>query len=425
VEKVVSVIMAGGQGSRLFPLTKYRSKPAVPIAGRFRLIDIPISNCIHSGYRRIFILTQFASVSLHRHIFASYRFDGFRKEFITILAAQQTLESRDWFQGTADAVRQNLVHIQGVGDRVLILSGDHLYRMDYRKFVAFHERSGADITISVTPVAAERVGEFGVMRVDPSGRIVEFREKPRDAAAVEEMRVPEEIFEEHGIEARGRTHLASMGIYVFNWKVLSDALASSTDEDFGRQVIPRAIRERKVFAYFFDDYWEDIGTVPSFFEANINLTRPLPRFNFYDEDRPIFTNPRFLPGAKILASDVQSSILCEGTIINRSSIRDSVVGVRSRVGEGSRLDRVVVMGADFYESREDFLLAASRGVPGMGIGRDVEIRNAIIDKNARVGDGVKIFNVRGVKDEQAENYHFVDGIVVIPKNAVIPPGSVI
>jgi len=425
MDKVVSVIMAGGQGIRLSPLTRIRSKPAVPIAGRFRLIDIPISNCIHSGYRRIFILTQFASVSLHRHIFASYRFDGFQKEFITILAAQQTLESRDWFQGTADAVRQNLTHIQGIGDRVLILSGDHLYRMDYRKFVAFHERSGADITISVTPIMTDRVSEFGVMKVDASGRIVEFKEKPRDSDSVEAMRVPEEVFEEHGVEPAGRTHLASMGIYVFNWKVLKDILASSTDEDFGRQVIPLAIRERKAFAYFFDDYWEDIGTIPTFFEANINLTRPLPRFNFYDEDRPIYTIPRYLPGAKILAADVQSSILCEGSIVNRSWIRDSIIGVRSRIGEGSRMDRVAMMGADFYESRDDLLLAASRGVPAVGIGRESEIRNAIIDKNARIGDGAKIVNARGVQEEQAENYSIVEGVVVIPKNAVIPSGSVI
>jgi glucose-1-phosphate adenylyltransferase len=425
MESVVTVIMAGGQGSRLYPLTKIRSKPAVPIAGRFRLIDIPLSNCIHSGFRRIFILTQFASVSLHRHIFAAYRFDGFQKEFITILAAEQTLESQDWFQGTADAVRQNLRHIQGIGDLVLILSGDHLYRMDYRKFVAFHERSGADITISVTPVRAEKAGEFGVMRVDASGRIVEFREKPKDAASVEAMRIPEEIFEEHGVAPAGRTHLASMGIYIFNWKVLKDLLESTTEEDFGRQIIPLAIRERKAYAYFFDEYWEDIGTIPTFFETNLDLTQPLPKFNFYDEDRPIFTHPRSLPGAKILSSDVQTSVLCEGSIINRSSIRDSIIGIRSRIGEGSRVERTVMMGADFYESQEDLILDASRGVPGIGIGRDCEIRNAIIDKNARIGDGVRIVNSRGVKDERADHYCLVEGIVVVPKNAVIPAGTAI
>jgi glucose-1-phosphate adenylyltransferase len=425
MSKVVTVIMAGGQGSRLYPLTKIRSKPAVPIAGRFRLIDIPISNCIHSGYRRIFILTQFASVSLHRHIFNAYRFDGFNKEIISILAAQQTLESRDWFQGTADAVRQNLVHIQNFGDRVLILSGDHLYRMDYRKFVEFHERTGADITISVTPVRAAQVGEFGVMKVDGSGRIVEFREKPKTPEAVEAMRIPEEVMEERGIAAGDRTHLASMGIYVFNWKVLKELLEKTTAEDFGRQLIPVAIRERRVFGYFFDDYWEDIGTIPSFFEANLHLTQPLPRFNFYDEDRPIFTNARFLPGAKLLTSEVHHSILCEGSIINRSTIRDSIVGVRARIGEGSRIERTIVMGADYYESREDLMLAAAKGIPPVGIGRGAEIRNAIIDKNARIGDRVRIVNARNVRNEQAENYSLVDGIAVVPKNAVLLDGTVI
>jgi glucose-1-phosphate adenylyltransferase len=423
--KVVAVIMAGGQGSRLYPLTKIRSKPAVPFAGRFRLIDIPISNCIHSGYRKIFILTQFASVSLHRHIFATYRFDSFHKEFISILAAQQTIESRDWFQGTADAVRQNLGHIRNVGERVLILSGDHLYRMDYRKFVEFHERSGADISISVTPVPVGQVGDLGVMRVDGSGRIIEFREKPKDPAVIESLRVPEDVFERHGIEPGDRTHLASMGIYIFNWKVLTDILEGTTQEDFGRQVIPLAIRERRVFAYFFDDYWEDIGTIPSFFQANLDLTQVLPRFNFYDEDRPIFTNARFLPGAKILAADVQHSILCEGSIVNRSVLRHSIIGVRSRIGDGSRIERTVVLGADFYESRDDLMLAAGKGVPAIGIGRDCEIRNAIIDKNARIGDGVRIVNARGIRDEQNENYCIVDGITVVPKNAVIPNATVI
>ncbi|MGD0783729.1 MAG: sugar phosphate nucleotidyltransferase, partial [Candidatus Aminicenantales bacterium] len=308
--KVVSVIMAGGQGSRLFPLTKIRSKPAVPIAGRFRLIDIPISNCIHSDYRRIFVLTQFASESLHRHIFLTYRFDSFHEDFVTLLSAQQTLESRDWYQGTADAVRQNLNFIKNQGDLVLILSGDHLYRMDYRRFVEFHVRSGADLTISVAPVPADQAHEFGVMKVGRGGHIAEFKEKPKDPAAIESMRVEESVFEEYGVPSAGRTHLASMGIYVFNWSVLKEMLETTTTEDFGRQIVPEAIKRKKVFAYFFDGYWEDIGTIPSFFEANLNLTQPLPKFNFYDEEKPIFTQARFLPGSKILHSDVARSILC-------------------------------------------------------------------------------------------------------------------
>jgi glucose-1-phosphate adenylyltransferase len=423
--KIATIIMAGGQGSRLFPLTKIRSKPAVPIAGRFRLIDIPISNCIHSGYRKIFILTQFASESLHRHIFAAYRFDSFHKDFIAILAAQQTIDNRTWFQGTADAVRQNLPYIQDAGDLVLILSGDHLYRMDYRKFVEAHERTGADISIAVIPVGSEQVPELGVMKADDTGRIVEFKEKPKDPGTIESMAVSPDIFTANGIEPQGRTHLASMGIYIFKWKVLKNLLESTTAEDFGRQVIPLSIKENRVFAHFFDGYWEDIGTIPSFFEANLNLTRPLPRFNFYDEQRPVFTHARFLPGSKIVDAEVHSSILCEGSIINRATIRDSIIGVRSRIGEGTRLERTVMMGADFFESHAELTAGASQGIPPIGVGRSCEIRNAILDKNARIGDGVRLLNEAGVQARECDEYCIVDGIIVVPKNAVLPSGTVV
>lgn len=422
---VVSLILAGGQGSRLYPLTKVRSKPAVPLAGRFRLIDISISNSIHSNVRSIFVLTQFASESLHRHIFTTYRFDRFHRDYITLLSAQQTLRSRDWYQGTADAVRQNLGHIEDASALVLILSGDHLYRMDYRKFIDFHRDSGAEISIAVTPVEAGRAGEFGVMKVDADGRIVEFAEKPKDPAAVERMRVDEAVFERFGTPARGRTHLASMGVYLFDQAVLRDVLASSGAADFGKEIIPQAIGARKVCGYFFDGYWEDIGTIPSFFEAHMDLTRPLPKFDFYDEDHPIFTHPRSLPGSKILASEVENAILCEGSIVNRSRIRDSIVGIRSRIDDNARLERAVVMGADTYESRDDLARNRERGVPDIGIGRDVEIRNAIIDKNARIGHGAKLVNARGVSAESAENYDIVEGIIVVPKDAVIPDGAVI
>ncbi len=423
--KVIAIIMAGGQGSRLYPLTKFRSKPAVPIAGRFRLIDIPISNCIHSGYRRIFILTQFASESLHRHIFLTYRFDAFHQDFVTILSAQQTMESRNWYQGTADAVRQNLDYFENLGDPVLILSGDHLYRMDYRKFVDFHLQSGADISISVIPVKTEEVKDVGVMKVDRTGRIIEFREKPKEATAIAEMKISEDVFRAHGIEPRDRTHLASMGIYLFNWKTLRGVLENTTDEDFGRQVIPRTIQKHKVFGYFFDGYWEDIGTIQSFFTANLNLTEPLPRYNFYDEERPIFTHARFLPGSKILASEVENSILCEGSIINSSSIRRSIIGIRSRIGENSRIERTVMMGADFFESKEELTNNIARGFPPIGIGRESEIWNAIIDKNARIGNGVKLVNAQGVHDRACDEYCIINGIIVVPKNAVIPDGTVI
>jgi glucose-1-phosphate adenylyltransferase len=425
VAKVTAIIMAGGQGTRLYPLTKIRSKPAVPIAGRFRLIDIPISNCIHSGYRRIFVLTQFASESLHRHIFLTYRFDIFHEDFITILSAQQTLENRDWYQGTADAVRQNLHFLENKGDLVLILSGDHLYRMDYRKFVDFHLRTGADISISVIPVRADQAKDFGVVKADKTGRIVEFREKPKEVEAIDAMKNSEDVFREFGIEAEGRTHLASMGIYIFNWQALKDVLETSIYEDFGRQVIPEAIRRKKVFAHFFDGYWVDIGTVQSFFEANLNLTEPLPKFNFYDEERPIFTHARFLPGSKIITSEVSQSILCEGSIINGSSIHRSIVGVRSRIGDRCHLERAVIMGADYFESNDEVRRNADMGIPSIGIGSGCEIRNAIIDKNARIGNGVKLINARGVRDEKAENYCIVNGILVVPKNSVIPDGTVI
>jgi glucose-1-phosphate adenylyltransferase len=425
VANVVSVILAGGQGSRLYPLTKVRSKPAVPVAGRFRLIDISISNSIHSQIRSIFVLTQFASESLHRHIFTTYRFDSFHRDYITLLSAQQTLENRNWYQGTADAVRQNLTHLEDPSALVLILSGDHLYRMDYREFVASHAAAGAEISIAVTPIAADRAREFGVMKVDGSGRITEFREKPKDPADIDRMRVDEAVFGRFRTPARGRTHLASMGVYLFNQDVLRDLLAATDAQDFGREVIPRAIGERKVFGHFFDGYWEDIGTIASFFEAHMDLTRPLPKFDFYDEKRPIFTFPRFLPGSKILGAEVENAILCEGSIVNRSKIRDSIVGIRSRIGENCRLERTVIMGADYYETRDDLARNRERGVPDVGIGHDVEIRNAIIDKNARIGHGAKLVNRSGAASGTADNCAIVDGIIVVPKDAVIPDGAVI
>jgi glucose-1-phosphate adenylyltransferase len=422
---VVGIIMAGGQGSRLYPLTKVRSKPAVPVAGRFRLIDISISNCIHSNVRSIFVLTQFASESLHRHIFTTYRFDNFHRDYITLLSAQQTLENRNWYQGTADAVRQNLDFIKDERSLVLVLSGDHLYRMDYGKFVDFHITSGAEISIAVTPVRADQAPEFGVMKVNDRGRITEFREKPKDPADIERMRVDESVFARFGTPANGRTHLASMGVYLFSQSVLRDLLAHTDSKDFGKEVIPLAIGTRKVCGYSFDGYWEDIGTIRSFFDAHMDLTRPLPRFDFYDEERPIFTYPRFLPGSKILASDVEHAILCEGSIVNRSYVRDAIIGIRSRIGENARLERAVIMGADYYESREALARNRERGVPDVGIGRDCEIRNAIIDKNARIGHGVKLINARGVATETTESYCIVDGITVVPKSAVIPDGTVI
>jgi glucose-1-phosphate adenylyltransferase len=422
---VVTIILAGGQGKRLYPLTKKRSKPAVPIAGRFRLIDIPLSNCIHSNLRKIFILTQYSSESLHRHIFLTYRFDSFTKDFITILSAQQTLESPDWYQGTADAVRQNLRFVRTEGDLVLILSGDHLYRMDYRKFIEFHLQKKADISIAVYPVYPNQAPEFGVMKVEKQSQIISFLEKPKDSDQIESMKVPEEVFHQFQMDAAGRTHLASMGVYLFNWEVMKELLEDTDFEDFGREVIPYCITKKKVYGYFFDGYWEDIGTIRSFFEVHMNLTQPLPQFNFYDEQKPIFSRARFLPGSKILSSEVLNSILCEGSIINSSKIKHSIIGIRSRIGNNSLIERSVLMGADYFESKEEIDRNLEKNIPRIGIGNDCEIRNTIIDKNARIGNGVKLVNAKDLDEETQEEYVIRDGIIVVPKNSILPDGTVI
>lgn len=425
MKDVVTIVLAGGQGSRLYPLTKIRSKPAVPIAGRFRLIDISLSNCIHSGLRKIFILTQFATESLHRHIFLTYRFDEFCRGFLTILAAQQTLEQREWYQGTADSVRRNLFFFRDMGDLVLILSGDHLYRMDYNRFIDFHLKKKAEISISVTPVPAADASDFGVMKLNRSGRINAFLEKPKSAGELERMRIGPDVFQSLGLEATGMSHLASMGVYLFNAEVLKELLNQTDCQDFGRELIPMALRQHKVYGFLFDGYWRDIGTIRSFFEANLDLTEPLPEFNFYDEERPIFTHARYLPGSKILRSEVDHSLLCEGSIINRSEIRHSIIGIRSRVGERSVIERTVVMGADSFESREEIEASARRGLPPIGIGRDCLIRNAIIDKNARIGNRVKLINAAGLSSEETEDYVVRDGIIVVPKHAVIADGTIV
>ncbi len=422
---IVTIILAGGQGTRLYPLTKIRSKPAVPIAGRFRLVDISISNCLHSGLRKIFILTQFATESLHRHLFLTYRFDEFTKGFLTVLSAQQTLDNRLWYQGTADAVRQNLPFLEEHGNLVLILSGDHLYRMDYSRFIDFHRRRRAEISISVSPITGHEAGEFGVMKLARNGRITAFSEKPKSPAEVEAMRVEAAVLESHGLPPDGRSHLASMGVYLFSGKVLRDLLDRTDAKDFGRELIPQAIRDHRVYGFPFDGYWRDIGTIRSFYEANLDLTEPLPKFNFYDEDRPIFTHARFLPGSKILAAEVDRSILCEGSIINRSRISRSIIGIRSRIGDSSTVERTIVMGADTFESQEAIARNAAQGLPDIGIGRNCVIRDAIIDKNARIGDGARLVNAAGVAEAETDDYVIRDGLIVVPKHGVIPPGAVI
>jgi glucose-1-phosphate adenylyltransferase len=423
--QIVTIILAGGRGIGLYPLTKSRSKPAVHIAGKFLLIDIPISNCIHSGLKKIFILTQFSTESLHRHIFKTYLFDNFSKDFITILSAQQTIGNLDWYQGTADAVRQNMRFFQREADLVLILPGDHLYKMDYQKFINFHIQKQADISIAVYPIFEEQTPEFGLMKVYQNTRITDFVEKPREPIQKEKMKVSEEVFHQFGLESGGRTHVASMGIYLFNWDVLDELLENTEYDDFGKGIIPFAIKQKNVYGYFFDGFWADIGTIRNFFEMHMGLTEPLPKFNFYDETKPIFTHARFLPSVKILSAEVNQSILSEGSIISCSRINHSIIGLRSRIGENSLIDHSIVMGADYFESHEEIIRQTKKGIPKIGIGDDCEIRNAIIDNNARIGNGVKLINVRNVAEEEAENYVIRDGVIVIPTNSIIPDGTVI
>jgi glucose-1-phosphate adenylyltransferase len=407
---VVAVIMGGGAGTRLFPLTKDRAKPAVPLAGKYRLVDIPISNCLNSELRRIFLLTQFNSGSLHRHIQESYRFDNFSPGFVEILAAEQRPNSTDWYQGTADAVRQNLVHMESYGHRlVLILSGDQLYRMNYCAVIEQHVSSGAEVTVATTPVHADIAGGFGIMEVAEGGRITRFVEKPTDPADQATLRgYPNEL-------------PASMGIYVFDREVLSVALAGS-EVDFGKHIIPRLIETRRVHAFRHEGYWEDIGTILAFYEANLDLCEPLPKFNFYDAGAPIFTHARYLPATKIIKSTIERSVIADGCIINDAHIEHSLLGVRSRVQAGATIRDSLVMGQDYYDSPER---APAPDAPTMGIGHGAWIERTIVDKNARIGHDVRISPAGKPAFFDGPNYYIRDGIVIIPKNAVIRNGTVI
>jgi len=407
---VVAVIMGGGAGTRLFPLTKDRAKPAVPLAGKYRLVDIPISNCINSDLRRIFLLTQFNSSSLHRHIQESYRFDTFSPGFVEILAAEQRPDRIDWYQGTADAVRQNLLHINSYGHRlILILSGDQLYRMNYLDILLHHAATGAEVTVATTPVRAEAAGGFGIMETGEDGRITRFVEKPTDPAV------------QAGLPGYPDQLPASMGIYVFDRDVLADALAGS-EVDFGKHVIPKLIDTRRVYAYRFEGYWEDIGTIRAFYEANLDLCEPLPQFNFYDASAPIFTHARYLPATKIIKSHVERSVLADGCIINDATIEHSLVGVRSRIQAGATIRDSLIMGQDYYDSPERRPVL---GAPIMGIGHRAWIERTIVDKNARIGDDVRITPAGKPDFFDGPNFYVRDGIVIIPKNAVIMSGTVI
>ncbi len=418
-QQTLSIVMGGGAGTRLFPLTKDRAKPAVPLGGKYRLVDIPISNCLNSGLRSIYVLTQFNTMSLHRHIQASYKFDNFSRSFVEILAAQQTPESADWYQGTADAVRQNMRYfLERPYKYFLVLSGDQLYRMDFRLLLDQHIRSGADITLATKPVQREQASDFGIMCSNADRRITRFVEKPKDAAVLDELKLGPELLSSIGSGAGEELFQASMGIYVFNRDVLVECLDNDL-VDFGKHVIPQAITDRNVNAYIFNGYWEDIGTIRAFYESNLDLTALLPHYSFFDAETPIYTHPRFLPGSKINGATLRQAIISDGCIISDAHIERSVVGIRSIINSGATIRNSIIMGADYFESDAPRVPA---GTPPIGIGRNCAIDRAIIDKNARIAEGVVITPEGKPANLDADNYFIRDGIVVIPKNAVIPAG---
>ena len=426
--KLLAVILGGGAGNRLFPLTQQRSKPAVPLGGKYRLVDIALSNCINSDILRTFVLTQYNSASLNRHIAQTYRFSQFSNGFVEIIAAEQTPDSPQWFQGTADAVRQVLPHIGDWGiDTLLILSGDHLYRMDYRHFLARHHESNADVTVSVIPCEARSASEFGLLKTDESGRIVEFKEKPKGDELLS-MQVDTTQLGLDANEAQRRPYLASMGIYVFKYDQLEQLLREDPAwVDFGKHVIPAAIRSRNVQVHMFDGYWEDIGTIGAFYRANLDLTAKIPKFNLFDAEAPVYTRARYLPPSKIEESEINDSILSDGCIINGARITNSVVGLRSRISKGVQLEASFMMGADFYQTFEDMRNDLGKGLPRVGIGEGSVVRRAIIDKNARIGKNAKLLNEAGVTEAEGPNgsYFIRDGIIIIPKSAVIADGTVV
>ena len=427
-DNVVAVILGGGAGSRLFPLTRERSKPAVPLGGKYRLIDVPVSNCINSNITQIFVLTQYNSASLNRHISRTYRFSSFSTGFVEILAAEQRNDSPDWFQGTADAVRQVLPHLRNENVKtLLILSGDHLYRMDYRTFLARHIATNADVTISVVPAKREEAEGFGLLKTDEQGAIVEFKEKPK-GDALEAMQVDTTSFGLSAEEAVGRPFLASMGIYVFNYERLTELLeADKTAVDFGGEIIPAAIDNCNVQAHLFNDYWEDIGTIRAFYQANLDLASPLPKFNFFDTRAPIYTRSRYLPPSKLHGCDIDNSMVSEGCIMNGVFARNSIIGLRSRLDSGVRIEDSIIMGSDFFEPIEDIRTDLAAGRPHIGIGENTVVRRAIVDKDVRIGKNVKLVNAEGIEKKDAEDgsYFIREGIILVPKGGLIPDNTVI
>ncbi len=428
MHNVLSLILGGGRGTRLYPLTKLRSKPAVPVAGKYRLIDIPISNCINSGLQRIYVLTQFLSVSLHRHIANTYKFDPFSQGFVEVLAAQQTNEAADWYQGTADAVRQQVRYIvEDPGTEVLILSGDQLYRMDFRQMLKTHRESGADATLAVLPVPRDMVSGLGLVRPDDTGRVVGFVEKPQTEDQVAPARVPEEWVESRGVRCNGRPYLASMGIYAFKRDALLELLsARPLATDFGKEIFPRSLQTHRVQAHLFDGYWEDLGTVKAYHEANLALAGDSPPFDFHSPEGVIFTRMRFLPASRVSGASLKQCLVSDGCVVEAGArVEHSVVGVRSRIGRNVTLRDTVLIGADRYETDAERAANRQRGVPDLGVADDCVIERAILDKDCRLGRGVRVVNARGLSEAEGDNYVIREGIVVIPRGSVLPDGTVI
>ncbi len=428
MQNVLSLILGGGRGSRLYPLTKLRSKPAVPVAGKYRLIDIPISNCINSGLNRIFVLTQFLSVSLHRHIGNTYKFDPFSRGFVEVLAAQQTNDSTDWYQGTADAVRQQIRYVaEDPCDEVLILSGDQLYRMDFQQLLKTHRESQADVTIAVLPVPRNQVEGFGIVRVSDEGRVVGFVEKPKTEEEVSPYFTPPEWTAQRGIKSEGRPYLASMGIYLFSRAALLELLrAQPLAADFGKEVFPRSIRSHKVQAHLFDGYWEDLGTIKAYHESSLALASENPPFDFHSPDGVIYTRMRFLPASRISGAKVSQCLISDGCVVSEgATIKRCVVGVRSRIGKNVTLRDTVLIGADRFETDAERTANEKKGIPNFIVGDGAVIEGAILDKDCRIGKNARLTNARRIEDAEGPNYVIREGIIVIPRGAVIPDGTVI
>jgi glucose-1-phosphate adenylyltransferase len=417
---VLTIILGGGRGTRLFPLTHMRSKPAVPIGGQYRLIDVPISNCLHSGLQQIFVLTQFNSASLNRHVAQTYRLDSFSGGFVEVLAAEQTPDGADWFQGTADAVRQAARHFAGLdANYYLILAGDHLYRMDFCELIETHIDTGADITIAAQPVTPADATGMGIFRFDREGHIVGFEEKP-DRDRLAELRQSVPAASAFAPNTAGKPFVASMGMYVFSRDVLLEIL-NKPGVDFGKEIIPAALSTHKVHAYLFRGYWADVGTIASFYDANIMLTQPDAAFSFFHPHAPIYTHQRFLPGTRFIDCQVDSAIVCDGCSLESCTVRTSVVGIRTMIRRGATITRSVLLGADLYEESEDGRVAG----PRLGIGRDVVLDRVVVDKNARIGDGARLTNAEGIDRADGDSHYIRDGIIIVPKGATVPAGTIV